>query len=361
VVPTNDSATPGVGGVVGSGGSAAVVTPGEGGAGQAGAAPTEGAGGVAGAGGESAGGAGGESTGGAGGESAGGAANGGVAGMGGAAPDTSGFVCPEGPFEMPAVESTESVCTDFDLRYSWNEGPAWVPSRGSFFFTNFVAGSASGGDIIEYTPGVGCETFVKDVGCNGLAPSIDGGLLAACQQTRSIQRFDLDTKQASTVADEYQGMMLDTPNDLVQHSNGTIYFTNPPNELAGRPQGVGPAAFRIEPDGTVQLIKQGNSNGIALSPEQDRLYVVLLAMWDLDEQGVPSNEQAMFTRGDGIAVDCAGNVYADGSIFTRQGNEIGNWGSGTNLAFGGEDGRTVLVAGPGTGLRQLRMNVPGPP
>jgi gluconolactonase len=332
-----------------TGGGGAVAAGGQGGGGQPGTAESTGGVANAGRGGAS------------GGPAAGGAASGGATGAGGAGVEANGFGCPEGPFELPEVESTENVCSDFDLRYSWNEGPAWVPSRGSFFFTNFVAGSASGGDIIEYTPGVGCETFVADVGCNGLAPSIDGGLLAACQQTRSVLRFDLDTQQATTIAAEYQGMMLDTPNDVVQHSNGTIYFTNPPNELAGRPQGVGPAAFRIEPDGTVQLVKQGNCNGIALSPEQDRLYVVLLAMWDLDEQGVPSNEQAMFTRGDGMAVDCAGNVYADGSIFTREGEEIGDWGSGTNLAFGGEDGRTVLVVGPGAALRQLRMSVPGPP
>jgi sugar lactone lactonase YvrE len=68
----------------------------------------------------------------------------------------------------------------------------------------------------------------------------------------------------------------------------------------------------------------------------------------------------MFTRGDGVAVDCAGNVYANGSIFSPSGQMRGSWGNGTNLAFGGDDGKTVLVAGPNDQLRELTMNVPGP-
>jgi gluconolactonase len=234
-------------------------------------------------------------------------------------------------------------------------------SQQAFFFTNFVAGSASGGDIIKYTPDGDCERFIADVGCNGLAVSTDGGLLAACQQTRSVVRFDLTTKQPTTIASTYMGMMLDTPNDLVQHSNGSIYFTNPTNELAGRPVGVGAAAFRVDPDGALSMIGQGNCNGIALSPDERKLYVIQLGMWDLDQQGVPSNRASLFTSGDGMAVDCAGNVYANGSIFSSSGQNLGSWGNGTNLAFGGADGTTVLVAGRNTALRQLTMSVPGLP
>jgi gluconolactonase len=258
------------------------------------------------------------------------------------------------------VVSSKNVCQSFNLKYSWNEGPTWVASQKAFFFSNFVALSGSGGDIIKYTPGGNCETFITDVGCNGLAASNDGKLLAACQQTRSVVSFDLTTKRATTIADQYMGKMLDTPNDLIQHTNGTIYFTNPTNELDGRPVGVGPGTFRVDPSGTVSLLRDGNCNGIALSPDEKKLYVILSGMWDLDAQGVPSNRQQMFTGGDGVAVDCAGNVYANGSIFSASGQMQGSWGSGTNLAFGGEDGKTVLAVGPGRALRELTMNVPGP-
>ena len=294
-----------------------------------------------------------------GGSSAGGGGSGGgtagASGSGAVAP-----ACPDGPFPAPMVLSTTEVCEDFELRYTWNEGPAWVASQQAFFFTNFVALSGSGGDIIKYTPGSGCETFIADVGCNGLTASHDGGLLAACQQSRSVVRFDLMTKEATTIASDFMGEMLDTPNDLVLHSNGTLYFTNPNFELDGRPEGVGPAAFRLDPGGELSMIASGVCNGIALSPDENTLYVLRLGMWELDAQGVPSNRQAMFTSGDGMAVDCAGNVYANGGIYTAAGERIGEWGDGTNLAFGGEDGMTVLVVGSGT-LRELRVSVPGPP
>ncbi len=289
---------------------------------------------------------------------AGAMAAGGSAGMAGT---DERYVCPPGPFPEPMVVSSENVCQGFNFTYTWNEGPTWVASQGAFYFSNFVALSASGGEIIKYTPGAGCEVFMQGLGCNGLAVSNDGNLLAACQETRSVLHIDLETKETSTIADSYMGTMLDTPNDLIQHSNGSVYFTNPTNELAGRPVGVGPGSFRVDPDGTVSLIAQGNCNGIALSPDESKLYVVLQQMWDLDAEGVPSNPQNLFTRGDGMGVDCAGNVYADGSIFNPAGQQIGSWGSGTNLAFGGEDGTTVLVAGPNTQLRQLTVNVPGLP
>jgi gluconolactonase len=288
------------------------------------------------------------------------------AGLGGAVgvdggDDGARLACPAGPFPTPMVISSADVCEDFSFAHTWNEGPTWVASQNAFFFSNFVALSASGGEIIKYTPGAGCEVFMTDIGCNGLAVSNDGNLLAACQETRSILRIDLETKETSTVADNYMGTMLDTPNDLVQHSNGSIYFTNPTNELAGRPVGVGPGSFRVDPNGEVNLIAEGNCNGIGLSPDETKLYVILQQMWDLDEQGEPSNSQSMFTGGDGMGVDCAGNVYASGSIFNPEGENIGSWGSGTNLAFGGPDGTLVLVAGPNTQLRELTVNVPGLP
>jgi gluconolactonase len=294
--------------------------------------------------------------------SGGGAGDGGAAsGAGSGGATSASSKCPPGPYPTPMVVSSKSVCQSFAFAYSHNEGPTWVASQKAFFFTNFVAQSGSGGDILRYTPGGNCEVFIRDVGCNGLAVSLDGNLLAACQQTRSIVRFDLTTKQATTVADHYMGKLLDTPNDLVQHSNGTIYFTNPPNELDGRTAEAGRATFRVDAKGTVSLVGEGDCNGIALSPDEKKLYVILSKQWDLDAQGAPSNPKAMFTGGDGVAIDCAGNVYANGSIFSAEGSKLGSWGAGTNLAFGGEDGKTVLVAGPGKQLRELTMNVPGLP
>jgi gluconolactonase len=312
---------------------------------------------------------------------AGGAAAGGAGGRGGAggtaaaadagAPDAdlrppsdapAGSRCSGGPFPAPMIESTQPVCENFNFNFVYNEGPTWVASQNAFFFTNFVARAPTGGDIIKYTPGGACELFITGVGCNGLAGSNDGrSLFAACHQSRSVVRFDLATKQPTTLTESFMGRMLDTPNDLVVHSNGTIYFTNPDFELGNRPPGIGRAIFRIDPAGALSVIAMGSANGIALSPDERRLYVLQGGMWDLDAAGLPSNRRDLFVGGDGMAVDCAGNLYASGGIFASTGQRIGSYGGGTNLAFGGADGRTLLVVGPGTTVRALRMNLPGLP
>jgi gluconolactonase len=279
-----------------------------------------------------------------------------------AAPAARQPVCPPGPFPAPAAGATQTVCADFAFAYNYNEGPTWIASQGAFYFSNYEHYVGHGGDIIKYTPGGNCEFFIRDVGCNGLAVTPDGNLVGACHQTRSVVRFDVTTKKATTVADSYMGMMLQTPNDLVVHSNGTIYFTNPPFELGGRPPGVTIPIFRVDPAGVVTPVAQGKpANGIGLSPDEKRLYVLQGGIWDLDPQGVPSNPRGLFVGGDGMAVDCAGNVYASGGIYSPEGQHLGAYPGGTNITFGGADRKTLIVVGGGTKVRTVVMTVPGLP
>lgn len=362
---------------VGQGGTSAVAGSGGSAGSAAGATPTGGGGAggsVAMTGGASAmtGGAGGTipgmgGTGGAGG-SAGNPGNGGTAGSGGAGGVPNKPVCPAGPFEKPQAGNPMTVCQGFQYQHDYNEGPTWVASQNAFFFSNFVQGAANGvvtGDIIKYTPGGTCEFFVKDVGTNGLAVSIDGNLLGATHKTRSISKFDIKTGAPTVLSDMYNGKMLDSPNDLYQTSSGNIYFSNPTYELGGRPVGTGGAIFRRDPQGTLMLIKQaGAPNGVAVSPKEDRLYVVQGGLWDLDANGVPSNNRDFPLDGaDGLAIDCAGNVYRSGGSIRdpQSGDEIAKFSGGTNLAFGGADGKTLLIVGGGTNVKVVQMNVPGLP
>jgi gluconolactonase len=340
-----------------SGGSAAGSNAVSGGAG--GANAVGGSGVVAGSAGAVAGGAGAGGAGGAGGAANGG--NAGAAGGGGQAP-----VCPAGPFPKPEAGNAVTVCQGFQYQHDYNEGPTWVASQGAFFFSNFVQGAAGGnvtGDIIKYTPGGNCEFFIKDVGTNGLAVSISGNLLGAAHKTRSITEWDITTLQPTILSDKYMDKLLDSPNDLVQSSTGNIYFSNPTYELGGRPQGIGGAIFRRDPQGMLTLLKQsGAPNGVAISPKEDRLYVVNGGLWDLDANGVASNNRDFPLNADGLGVDCAGNVYlSGGSIRDPNGQEIAKFSGGTNLAFGGADAKTLLVVGGGTNVKTVPMNLPGLP
>jgi gluconolactonase len=283
------------------------------------------------------------------------------------------FACPPGPFSGPVAGTTQPACQGFPFKYNLQDGPTWIASEHAFFFSNYVQGAAGPGDIIKYTPGGQCETWLADVGCNGLTAAYDGTLVAACQTPRAVVAFDLKTKQQTTLATMYQNQLLDSPNDIVAHSSGAIFFTNPTYELGQRAVGVGPAEFYIDATGTLNLIAKPSGvqpNGIALSPDEKHLYVeedsAGVSVYDLDAQGGLASGPRHFTgTTDGISVDCAGNLYlSGGAIIDPTGTQIGSFpGGGTMAAFGGADGTTLLVVGMGSGtsLQTVQMNVPGPP
>jgi gluconolactonase len=216
--------------------------------------------------------------------------------------------------------------------------------------------------MIRYDPATDhCEFFIEGNGCNGLAADRDGTLLAACHTPRALLRYDLRTRKSTVVVDLVEGEMLDAPNDVVVHRNGTIYFSNTTLELAGRPVGLDSALLRVDPAGMVQIIARGGINPLGLSPDGKRLYA-MGGYWELDDQGAPLRRGGSFTLGsDGLAVDCAGNVYTQGgAIISPQNQAIGRFPAGTNMAFGGPDGKTMLVVA-GRGMYTVPMNLPGLP
>jgi gluconolactonase len=240
--------------------------------------------------------------------------------------------------------ASTDVCVG-KLNYNWAEGPTWIASEGAFFFSNFPIGQPTGGDIIKYTPGGDCAVWLHDVACNGLGVSPSGNLLGACQGARAVMEYDVKTKTGRPIATMVNGKMLDSPNDLIARSDGNVYFSNRTAENGNRPVGLGPALVRVDPFGVTSIIKVGDPNGVALSPDETKLYVVGMGTWTLDAQGVPGQMGGPTPGGDGFAVDCAGNILING----------------TNSAFGGADGKTLLIVGSGAKARTVVMTVPGLP
>jgi gluconolactonase len=275
------------------------------------------------------------------------------------------FTCPAGPFEAPKPGASKGVCGGFAFKYGWNEGPTWVAKENAFFFSNFTINGGDGGigDMIKFTPSTGeCERFIEGNGCNGLAVAPDGNLIAVCQKDRALVKYDVVTKARTVLATMAEGKMLDSPNDVVVLRNGNIYFTNPPNDLGGRPVGLGPALMRLDPAGQISVVARGKVNGIALSPDEKRLYLVYMGIWELDDMGAPLKKGGDFPTGiDGLTVDCAGNVYDQGgNIHGPDGSAKGKFPAGTNMAFGGPDGKLMLVVG-GKTAHTVEMNLPGLP
>jgi gluconolactonase len=188
------------------------------------------------------------------------------------------------------------------------------------------------------------------------------------------------------LADRYDGKRLNSPNDLVYASDGTLYFTDPPFGL--------PAAF-ADPkkelpfsgvyavrDGAVSLVtaELTGPNGIALSPDERYLYV---GNWDperkavmryaRDAAGAESGGTVFFDMTsaegedaiDGIKVDSAGNLYVCGPggiwLLSPEGEHLGTLAlpeSPHNLAWGGADGRTLYVTAL-TSIYRIRLAIPG--
>jgi len=84
---------------------------------------------------------------------------------------------------------------------------------------------------------------------------------------------------------------------------------------------------------------------VALSPDETKLYVVGMGTFPLDTAGLPGAKGQPTPGGDGIAVDCAGTISING----------------TNSAYGGADGKTLLIVGGGTMARTVQTGVPGLP
>ena len=334
--PGGAAATPGTGGASGSGGGAGVDASGADAAGSGGAA----GGGSGGAGGNSDDAA--VSDAGAGGDVTGGGADGGFWGPNGPRKQ---FSCPAGPFPQQMLGASTDICVGFKWSGNWNEGPTWIASEGAFFFSNFMIYTPTGGDIIKYTPGGACEVWLQNVGCNGLGVSPSGNLLAACHGPRAVMEYDVKTKVGRKVATMVNGKMFDAPNDLIARSDGNVYFSNRTAENGNRPIGLGQALVRIDPMGNTSVIQMGGLNGVALSPDETKLYVVEMGTWTLDAAGVPGQKGGPTPGGDGIAVDCADRIT----------------NNGTNSAYGGPDGKTLLVVGTGTRARTVAVTVPGLP
>lgn len=232
--------------------------------------------------------------------------------------------------------------------YSWSEGPVWVPQLGSLLFSD-----VPNNVIYQWQPGVGVTEYLKPSGSSGVYPDASGqgsngllldrtGQLILCQHgDRRVARlaapFDKPAAEFQTLASLYQGKRFNSPNDLTQSQDGTIWFTDPPY---GLPQGQADTkhrelpyhgVFRLDTDGSVTLVHQELSrpNGIALSPDDKTLYVAnsddknaIWKAWTIEDDGSLSNERVLFDatsliskgpgKPDGLKVHPSGVLFATG-------------------------------------------------
>jgi len=277
--------------------------------------------------------------------------------------------------------------------FTFTEGPLWVDKGQYLLFSDpnenkiwkysadgqltlfrEPAGYA-GADIAEY----------RQPGSNGLALDPQGRLTINQHGNRRIVQLD-DRGQEQVVVDRFQGKRLNSPNDLVFRSDGTLFFTDPP---FGLPK-VHDDPRRETPHFGVYSLHQGRlnlltaeftgPNGIALSPDEKHLYVgnwdekkKVVYRYEVQPDGTVKNGRLFFdlTSGkgedaiDGVKVDQRGNVYVSGPgglwVISPEGKHLGTIVTPMhphNMAWGDADRKTLYLAAR-SGLYRIRLKIPG--
>ncbi|MEO0334584.1 MAG: SMP-30/gluconolactonase/LRE family protein, partial [Bacteroidota bacterium] len=195
--------------------------------------------------------------------------------------------------ELDQIISADAQLELLAEGFDWSEGPVWVNEDGGYLLFSDIPPNRiykwKEGDSISlylHPSGFSGEDFTgREPGSNGLLID-DGGNLVLCQHgNRQMARMSAPLSnpqpEYTEIVSEYEGKRLNSPNDAVFHSNGDLYFTDPPYGLPGGAdsdakeldfQGV----YRFSAsDSSLTLLTQDMSrpNGIGLSPDEKTLYV----------------------------------------------------------------------------------------
>jgi gluconolactonase len=272
---------------------------------------------------------------------------------------------------VPANSPLEEGATGF----KFTEGAAWLRD-GSLIWSDIPA------DTIYRLNRGNLSVFRKpSQNANGNVVDAKGQVVTCEHATRRVTRTGRDGK-VTVLADRYQGKRLNSPNDAVAHSNGTVYFTDPPYGIRPEQEELGFAGvYAARPNQPLRLIGRDfrKPNGIALSPDERTLYVSdteagHIRSFSVGPDGnVIGSPRTIFAEvkgtkpgvPDGLRVDTKGNVYSTGPggihVFDPSGRALGVIAVPqvtTNCAWGGSDARTLFITA-GSSIYRIRLNVPG--
>jgi gluconolactonase len=262
------------------------------------------------------------------------------------------------------------------------EGPLWWQEERCLLFSDIHNDRR-----MKYLPGGGVSVVQEPTNrANGLTRDLQGRLVACEHDTRRVTRLELDGS-LTVIANSFQGRQLNRPNDVVVKSDGCIYFTDPwtfatpPEQWDLSFSGV----CRVTPNlGSMNLLVDDFvlPNGLAFSPDESVLYINdsrrgHIRAFDVMPNGaLAKHTDRVFAdlRGDepgvpdGMKVDKEGNVYCGGAgglwIMDPTGKKLGRIVHGasatTNLAFGGDDWKTLYFTSRNH-LGAVNVMIPGIP
>jgi gluconolactonase len=275
--------------------------------------------------------------------------------------------------------------------FKFTEGPVWVGDGLIFSDPNsnviykyskdghlslFKSPSGySGADLAEY----------GQPGSNGITLDPLGNIVFDQHGNRRVVRLEKDGSE-TPLAEQFEGKKLNSPNDLVYRSDGTLFFTDPP---FGLPKAFDDKRKELEFSGVYSIYKGKlqlltreftGPNGIAFSLDEKYLYIgnwdekkKVVYRYEVNEDGTIKNGRLFFDftsfKGedaiDGIKVDQAGNLYVSApgglQILSPEGKHLGTLLTPQhvhNMAWGDDDGKTLYLCAR-TGLYRIRLNIAG--
>lgn len=280
-----------------------------------------------------------------------------------------------------SLAKVERLATGF----RWCEGPVWFGDGRYLLFSDIP-----GDRILRWDETTGAVSVFREPSgnANGNARDRQGRLITCEHDNRRVTRTEYDGS-LTVIADAFEGRPLNSPNDLVCRSDGSIWFTDPPFGILGfyeghpAPQELPTNVYRWDPGRRSLSVVAGDlvrPNGLAFSPDESRLYVV--------EAGVsPRRIHAYAVEGDalgerrtvveagagtpdGLRVDEDGNLWvgwgmgesSDGvAVFDAEGAPLGHVALPercANLCFGGRHRNRLFMCGS-TSLYALYVNTRG--
>jgi gluconolactonase len=304
---------------------------------------------------------------------------------------------------VPATVTLEKLATG----YTWTEGPVWT-HEGYLLFAEIPSNT-----IRKVVPGSPATIFLqasgyqgsapfggREPGSNGMTLDARGRLTAAGHGQRDVYRVEslADPAGRTILADSYRGKRLNSPNDLVYRSDGSLYFTDPPYGLPTQQDtdpakeltvdGVYrvPAALDQAPGAPPQrdrlqllIADLPRPNGIAFSPDEKYLYIAnsgtfkIWMRYPVKPDGTLGAGTVFYDATtdrreggpDGIKVDRAGNLYGAGPggvwIFSPAGTHLATIlipERVSNVNWGGPDDRSLFITASSSVYR-ITLKIPG--
>jgi gluconolactonase len=249
--------------------------------------------------------------------------------------------------------------------FGWLEGPVWFADLDCLLVSDIPNDR-----IMRWTEGGGVSVFREPSGfANGHCRDRQGRLLGCSHRHRCITRTELDGS-LTVLADRHEGKRLNSPNDIICKSDGTIWFSDPRYGINTDYEGgkqvpeLPPMLYRFDPrDGSLRVMADDfeGPNGLAFSPDERLLYVAEtgrqfdehptrhIRVFDVHEDGERLGSSRIFHTvrpgyADGFRVDEDGNLWTSAGdgvhCIAQDGTLLGLIhvpSTVSNLTFGGRN------------------------